>query len=218
VRSSYICFIFFFRDLYHCVKFLYPYTLPAGLPTSMERNCPSTSEIPRGSTSNQKSPVELPQPVTASRGRTSQSTISEEERLSHPWKDPAIETREQYSGDVRMRKKRFILPRNEEKLLFPASMPPKYSLFDFFPFSLMTKYFAKRGQFKGRRAARLRAKLQSSVVSHNIPLEISLYLVGVIHSCVCRVLTIESNRVHILPLCNTGAWVMLGLSVSGVGI
>jgi hypothetical protein len=159
----------------------------------------------------------LPQPVTAFRGRTSQSTISEEERLSHPWKDPAIEMREQ-SGDVRIRKKRFILPRNEEKLLFPASMPPKYSLFDFFPFSLMMGYFANRGQYKGKRAARLRAKLQSSVVSHNIPLEISLYLVGFVYWCVWGVITIGSCRVHTLLLCRTGVWLILGLLVSRFGM
>lgn len=145
--------------------------------------------------------MELPQPVTSFHGRTSVSTINEEEHPSRLWKEPAIEMREDPSVNVRMRKKRLVLAQNEEKLLFSSSMPPKYSLFDFFPFfpfSLMIGYFADRGQYKGKRAARLRAKMQSSVVSHNLPLEISLYLVSFIYLYTARELTIETpHRVHI---------------------
>lgn len=191
----------FRRDLYHCVKFLYPYALPPGLPTSIESKSPLASEIPHFGTSTRNTQVELPQPVTSFHGRTSVSTINEEEHPSRLWKEPAIEMREDPGVNVRMRKKRLILAQNEEKLLFSSSMPPKYSLFDFFPFfpfSLMIGYFADRGQYKGKRAARLRAKMQSSVVSHNLPLEISLYLVSFIYLYTARELTIETpHRVHI---------------------
>ena len=62
--------------------------------------------------------------------------------------------------------------------LLPARNPPRYSYFDLFPFSLLVKFLTKRGkQVKGKKGARLRAKLQHQSVTHNLPLEISLYLV-----------------------------------------
>lgn len=62
--------------------------------------------------------------------------------------------------------------------LFPARMPPQYSYLDLFPFSLMLKFLIRRGkQVKGKKANRLRAKMHHDAVSHNLPLEISLYLV-----------------------------------------
>jgi hypothetical protein len=66
----------------------------------------------------------------------------------------------------------------EQDDLFPARMPPQYSYFDIFPFSLLVKFLTRRGKnVKGKKGARLRAKLLREVVSHNLPLEISLYLV-----------------------------------------
>jgi putative membrane protein len=62
--------------------------------------------------------------------------------------------------------------------LLPARNPPRYSYFDLFPFSLLVKFLTKRGkQVKGKKGARLRAKLQHHSVTHNLPLELSLYLV-----------------------------------------
>jgi putative membrane protein len=62
--------------------------------------------------------------------------------------------------------------------LFPARNPPRYSYFDLFPFSLLVKFLTKRGkEVKGKKGARLRARLQHHSGTHNLPLEISLYLV-----------------------------------------
>jgi hypothetical protein len=62
--------------------------------------------------------------------------------------------------------------------LLPARMPPRYSYLDMFPFSLMLKFLIRRGkQVKGKKANRLRVKLNHDAGSHNLPLEISLYLV-----------------------------------------
>lgn len=62
--------------------------------------------------------------------------------------------------------------------LLPAHMPPKYSYLDLFPFSLLLKPLIRRGKpVKGKKAKRLQAKLNHAAVSHNLPLEISLYLV-----------------------------------------
>ncbi|KAF7377963.1 hypothetical protein MSAN_00220200 [Mycena sanguinolenta] len=70
-----------------------------------------------------------------------------------------------------------ILARADEGFLFPGSLPPKYHLFDLFPFSLLVRSLTKRGaELKGKKAARMRARMTSKGASHNLPLEISLYL------------------------------------------
>ncbi|KAJ7250712.1 Bestrophin, RFP-TM, chloride channel-domain-containing protein [Mycena rebaudengoi] len=75
-----------------------------------------------------------------------------------------------------------ILARADEAFLLPGKMPPKYHIFDLFPFSLLIKCLTKRGKsVKGKKAARMRAKMLmekngGGVGSHNLPLEISLYL------------------------------------------
>ena len=64
-----------------------------------------------------------------------------------------------------------------ETELLPARIPPQYSYFDVFPFSLMVKFLIKRGRkIRGKKAARLRAKLHHPR-TENLPLEISLYIV-----------------------------------------
>ncbi|KAJ7244396.1 Bestrophin, RFP-TM, chloride channel-domain-containing protein [Mycena haematopus] len=69
-----------------------------------------------------------------------------------------------------------ILARQDEGFLLPGSLPPKYHLFDLFPFSLLVKCLTKRGaELKGKKAARMRARMTGGG-SHNLPLEISLYL------------------------------------------
>jgi putative membrane protein len=61
--------------------------------------------------------------------------------------------------------------------LLPARNPPEWGIFDVFPFSLLVKMRTRRGkEMKGKKARRMRAKLRSETVSHNIPLEVSLYL------------------------------------------
>ncbi|KAJ2927549.1 hypothetical protein H1R20_g9548, partial [Candolleomyces eurysporus] len=76
-------------------------------------------------------------------------------------------------------KKRSVIPAEEEAALFPASMPPKYTIFDFFPFSLFIGFISGRGhEVKGKKAARIRMKLLKKTVSHNLPLELTFYLLG----------------------------------------
>lgn len=100
----------------------------------------------------------------------------------------------------------------EEAYLFPASMPPKYTIFDLFPFSLLIKIFAKRGhEVKGKKAARIRAKMMQKTVSHNLPLEISLYLSSYI-AC------LQSRKTCDVPTTNAllAALLQLGDSLSGL--
>ncbi|KAJ7786757.1 hypothetical protein B0H14DRAFT_2228738, partial [Mycena olivaceomarginata] len=74
---------------------------------------------------------------------------------------------------------KIMLVRADEVFLLPGSLPPKYHLFDLFPFSLLVRCLTKRGaEIKGKKAARIRAKMLKvgDEGSHNLPLEISLYL------------------------------------------
>jgi len=73
----------------------------------------------------------------------------------------------------------------DEQSLLPAYMPPKYHFYDLFPFSLLVRWLTARGRdVKGRKAARLRARmLKSARRGHgagggNLPLEMSLYIVS----------------------------------------
>jgi len=82
---------------------------------------------------------------------------------------------------------RVVLTKQDESFLMPAHMPPKYGLFDLFPFSLLVNYLSKRGRdVKGKKAARVRAQLKQHAISHNLPLELSLYLVRVFFNIFCR--------------------------------
>lgn len=67
---------------------------------------------------------------------------------------------------------------DDDDFLLPARMPPKYHLFDLFPFSLFIHCMSRDSKrVKGKKAARRRARMANS--SENLPLEISLYLVSV---------------------------------------
>ena len=68
-----------------------------------------------------------------------------------------------------------------EPYLLPARNPPKSSIFDLWPFSAFVRALTKNGYaISGKKAARERAKQrrgkEGDIVSHNIPLEITLYL------------------------------------------
>lgn len=169
--------------------------MPAGRPTMTDRGPSIAHEFTMAGAQNgessqvgqlrQLSP-DLPQPVTSPQAQSHPNHPSH--RLNCPEKrETAVElqdygnqntsTAQTHSRD----RKRVILPLSEEESLCPASMPPKYHVCDLFPFSLLIKFLVERGQsLKGRKAARLRTRMQSMAVSHNLPLELSLYLVRLI--------------------------------------
>lgn len=139
----------YYEDLYHFVKFLPAYSLPAGMP---ERQ-PNHSYQPTGSSSD------TPYTNTLTRRRGGGVT------------------RDNQIRDAALYKKRLTLPLEDEVNLAPASCPPRYHLLDLFPFSLLISRLTRhRPTLPGRKAARLRAKLRNMLVSHNLPLELSFYL------------------------------------------
>lgn len=139
----------YYVDLYHLTKFLPAYGLPAGRPTQNDR--PFAQDA--GTTSDDKfdtvnTAVGLPLPATASSRGKPQSFVSESKE--HP-------------------------------PLLPARNPPKTSIFDIWPLSTLVRTLTKRGHnVSGKKAAKERAKQrrgkEGEIVSHNIPLEITLYL------------------------------------------
>ena len=167
----------FYEDLYHLVKFLPPYALPAGLPSMVDvSETNRSSDGTRHSTSRndhkEGAGDQLPLPVTS-------------------------EPRSPVSGSVKPRP-------GDDSFLLPARNPPQFAIFDVFPFSLLVRQLTKRGKdVKGKKAARLRATLREHVDSHNIPLEISLYLVRFQSSR----LALYTHPVHRAPTslpCNPG--------------
>ncbi|OSD07945.1 UPF0187-domain-containing protein [Trametes coccinea BRFM310] len=194
----------YYVDLYHLVKFLPSYALPAGLPsavdvTSMDGLSTRSPFRPRGNSTaaadltslrEEVTSLEMPESPTAPRSPTSQLPFpaTSPRKVSHVKVDipprtsatngrPRPQDKEKqadkgstYSGVSGM-------GMQDEAFLLPARMPPKYHLFDLFPFSLLVHALTKRGKdVKGKKAARIRAKLRSRTVTHNLPLEISLYL------------------------------------------
>lgn len=197
------------RDLYYLVKFLPAYQLPAGMPSAADLlqseaelnsttspesdlqygNGPS-SEGPRPSFASQasglhhrntpSSPAILPQHVNDVSPNTPRGLTINPDEGKHIGFSNLMSPRYIPSRRSVYEKERFILNKNEEESdLLPAYMPPKYSYFDLFPFSLLVKFLTEKGkEVRGKKAAKWRARLRNQAVSHNLPLEISLYIVS----------------------------------------
>lgn len=165
----------YYEDLYYLVKFLPKYPFPPTIPSSvdLDRTSLTSDGVPasphsghfHGSlTRRTPAPGELPLPTTAPTPSLRDATFATEKTL-HTDRRP----------------QRGVKFSTAPVDLFPAMNPPKYSLLDFFPFSLLVRMLTKDGLrkngdiVKGRRAARRRATMRSQHLS-NIPLEISLYL------------------------------------------
>lgn len=187
----------FYQDLYHLVKFLPAYALPHGIPSNLDVSDPlkSPSLFPRPSLDAQRNPSSPPASPKLERVNSEPSVLSKrlgssipEGRIPLPVTSPSKKTAFALSPAPHhnishtrqsMGEKSRTSLGGDEGFLMPARMPPKYHVFDLFPFSLLVKLLTKKGkQVKGRKAARLRAKLRQGTVSQNLPLEISLYLVS----------------------------------------
>ncbi|KAI5981553.1 Bestrophin, RFP-TM, chloride channel-domain-containing protein [Pisolithus albus] len=99
----------------------------------------------------------------------------------------------------------------DESDLKPARMPPKYSVFDFFPFSLLVKMLTKKGKnVQGRKAARVRATMTGDMKARNmardvnsrldcnVPLALSLYLSSYIAALQSRKATVDAPTITVL--------------------
>ncbi|KAH7100014.1 UPF0187-domain-containing protein [Auriculariales sp. MPI-PUGE-AT-0066] len=215
-------------DLYHLVKFLPSYNLPASVPSPLPSpgpivgspgSPPSPPDVPglafalRASASAPHLPATAtasgaplgqirtrvssrsPQPALPGISDVATSKVSIVEpqpQPQHPFAPitvaPASPTRsplrERFSPllpthtsqSVGLRPLKTSFGPMEDPQLLPASNPPRWHMFDIFPFSLFVRHLTKKGvELKGKRAARIRARIKTKA-SHNIPLEISFYL------------------------------------------
>jgi putative membrane protein len=142
-----------YEDLYHLTKYLPAYALPAGKPRNFVHEDDDDDDMPRVSEkTSQATATGLPPPVTSPRARMFKMSVG-------PDGGPP---------------------------LLPSRNPPKFSIFDIFPFTMLVKPLTKRGvKLGGKTAQKARAKMGygrsddvNDVISHNIPLEVSLYLVS----------------------------------------
>ncbi|KAJ7069973.1 Bestrophin, RFP-TM, chloride channel-domain-containing protein [Mycena amicta] len=115
-----------------------------------------------------------PPPLTIS-PPTRRNSLDEKQRSAELRSVTSLRSMHSIRSPLPGEPQKVVLPRADESYLLPGSMPPKYHLFDLFPFSLLVRSLTKRGkEVKGKKAARIRARMEKG--SHNMPLEISLYL------------------------------------------
>ncbi|KAF5310092.1 hypothetical protein D9619_010530 [Psilocybe cf. subviscida] len=116
-----------------------------------------------------------------------------------PGKRASLSSMRTFSKSSLQRVKKWtILRREDEHLLHPAQNPPKYGLFDIFPFSLLVGWLVHNGKHvSGKKgAAILREQMHSQTTSHNLPLELSLYLSSYIAS-------LQNRKICDVPTTNT---------------
>lgn len=202
----------YYSDLYHLVKHLPVYVLPAGRPSvapEQEEECESTPiEDPTSASADDydedgkaiirsrpaaraaSSSMSYPpipilnttpaSPPTSPTGQTGFSTAHDDGNHLSVNDDPSSSSYDAEKG-LPPRRTGTAITSNVAgpTKLMPAWNPPKYALFDVFPFSLLVKALVRRGrQVEGKKGAKLRAK--EKIVDHNIPLEVTLYLVGML--------------------------------------
>ncbi|QRW20725.1 bestrophin protein [Rhizoctonia solani] len=194
----------YYEDLYHLVKFLPAYSLPAGMPNQRVKSRTS-AEITEATGDDQQErgswggSTSTQLPTTNKDGRTSfQLPAATEKDMSGPT-SPGLGR-----GSTTRRSgtsyRRISGPHGAVDLA-PASNPPKWGAFDVWPLSLLVKVLTKKGKnVSGKKAAKERAK--QHVISHNIPLEITLYLSSYISA-------LQQRKVVDVPTINT---LLLGLN------
>jgi hypothetical protein len=189
----------FYKDLYYLVKFLPAYALPHGIPSraDLANQDPHNNMISPTLQQDGQTAANETHTTTAQRPVISgNSTLSHRGPVSPHLPLPVTSStpgKKNFDDSQSLRaisgeNETVILSRNDEKFLLPASMSPKYHIFDLFPFSLLVKMLTKRGKdIKGKKAAKLRAKMRDNVISHNLPLEISLYLASLLQALALKI-------------------------------
>ncbi|KAF4607504.1 hypothetical protein EYR38_001576 [Pleurotus pulmonarius] len=166
----------YYRDLYYLVKFLPEYALPAGRPSEIDVSSPPkpdfSSNTRDGGTLKEKS-VDPPQHVRYRQHVSAGSSL--------PFSATTSSTRppdRRKDGDLplplfrRTNTMSTIIPQSDEIYLLPGNITPNYYILTIFPFSLLDRVLTRKSSRTGKR----RAELRNKAISHNIPLEISLYL------------------------------------------
>ncbi|KAF9497039.1 UPF0187-domain-containing protein [Pleurotus eryngii] len=167
----------YYRDLYYLVKFLPEYALPAGRPSETDLSSPPKSDFCSnardGGTLKEKS-------VDQSQHVRYRQHVSTGGSLPFPATTPSTRPPDRRKdGDLplplfcRTNTTNTIISQSDEIYLLPGNLTPTYYILTLYPFSLLDRVLTK----KSTKTKKKRAELRNEAVSHNIPLEISLYLV-----------------------------------------
>jgi len=177
-----------YKDLYHAARYLPPYDFPAGMPSQADLSGSLTSPTSssfrqqqvvqrrsadaarRGSVTGGGNQRDLPLPATTP-GEVG-TNVEKIEFLEPPklQRPSSSDSKSVHSTSS----KASVVDFDD---LLPARIPPQYSFLDLFPFSLLVRFLVRRGRvISGKKATLLRAKLRHQSASHNLPLQISLYL------------------------------------------
>lgn len=140
----------YYVDLYHLVKYLPQYALPAGMPSQADlgdsaEDMPSLQSRPRRSSDvrsarsvhSQTAPPSMPSLPKVEEGELPLPAASSPRRNKKAtWKKEQGEKDEKVSTHSAM----------EDGMLLPARMPPKYHLLDLWPLSLLVRWLTKKGK------------------------------------------------------------------------
>jgi len=181
----------YYTDLYHLIKFLPAYTLPAVNASStqlgLESYDPAEAAIHPSTTPTSATGHSLPLPVTAQQARGTLAPPGSRPPVPsinvHGPSDSLYSPRPGPSPGI-PRTPSSARPQTHEKLneedeiyLIPAYKPPNWAILELFPFCLLKgRRWRSAKNAKGQRAKKIRAKMLNKADAHNIPLEISLYL------------------------------------------
>jgi putative membrane protein len=174
----------YYTDLYHLVKFLPAYALPEvnahATQLGLESFDPADAADP--ATPLSATGPSLPLPVTAQQDRRTVAPPSRQPRSPlpsstlyspRPGPTPGIPRIPQTTQPQTHEK----LNEEDEIYLIPAYKPPRWAILELFPFSLLKgRRWRSAKNAKGERAKKIRAKMLNKADSHNIPLEVTLYL------------------------------------------
>ncbi|KAI6112252.1 Bestrophin, RFP-TM, chloride channel-domain-containing protein [Pisolithus croceorrhizus] len=172
----------------------------------------SMDKRPRATSSTSQ---HLPLPSTTPGARPSALSAPLIQENGVPLDDNQGERKSKSFDGMREKNRSSIAPSGawtmDEPNLKPAQIPPKYSVFDFFPFSLLVKMLTKKGKnVKGRKAARVRATMTgdakarsaarngSSHLDCNVPLALSLYLSSYIAALQSRKANVDAPTITLL--------------------
>ncbi|KAH9965276.1 Bestrophin, RFP-TM, chloride channel-domain-containing protein [Russula dissimulans] len=186
-----------YLDLYHTTKYLPPYTLPTGLPSTTNMTAPPASPSLQHEHVIRRRSAERDQGDLTEQAPRRPSAAESSSNLPFPATTPGlVEPKsgkmEYLDASSKPRTSSSTMKSggsvaDPDDILRPARLPLKYSLLDFFPFSLMVNFLRRRGRkVGGKKLALKQAQLHHHAVTHNIPLEISLYISSYISSLQTR--------------------------------
>ncbi|KIY42932.1 hypothetical protein FISHEDRAFT_54452, partial [Fistulina hepatica ATCC 64428] len=197
----------YYTDLYHLVKFLPAYAMPAGIVENLNQfgmeshdpvedlfnadevpQTPRSPSLPMPATSTRPTHLTVPPPPSSPSYRPSSPFYSSRPesprrsplgdnstpRVSQTPATPRSVPRAPPSVQAPVHEK---LTEEDEVYLIPGYKPPNWHILELWPFSyLKGRRIRSIKNAKGERARKIRAKMLNKATSHNIPLEISLYL------------------------------------------